>query len=790
MFRNYLLVTLRNLYKNRIYALINILGLGMALSICIVAYFNHMFGYDFDRHNEQFKELYRVNSLRDMQDRQQEYGSMPLPLGRDIKNEIPAVSNSARLMRSYSPVKVGINNFNRQISYVDPEFLEMFTFRTVSGNLQDIKEPNNVLISEEMATALYGKADAIGKSVSIFNDNNEEYTYTVAAVFEDLPQNSSFMIDILSHMDNFLSMWNVDETDWKRFSRALFIQVPNPVELPKVMEGFDQYIPVQNKANESFIISGFNIVPMREVKSNSRDIWNSALFPGLHPAAVMAPLMMALTMLLIACFNFANTAIASSGKRLMEIGIRKVVGGMRKQLLTQFLIENYIICFLAMMVGIVGASILVPAYSSMWEYMTLILTFTEYWSFWVFLILLLLLTGFLAGAYPALYISSFKPLTIFQSRTRLGKGGPLAKVLLGFQFSISVLSIVSGIIFSMNAVYQETVDLGYARDELIVVPIHAQNFKTYYDEITQNPKILEAAGTQEHIGFGQYRRSIEDEQTEMEVNVMDVGPRYMQTMGLKVLDGRIFDPDRVEADRGVSIVINQMMADAFGWENPVGKQVRMNDTIMYTVIGIVNDFFANGMWSKIEPTMIKLALTDTYYSMAIRADQGDLPQVLEDLRESWIKLFPNYPFTGRYQEDTLQEEKAINRSIKQLYIFLAIVATLLSMIGLYTLVSLSILNRTKEIGIRKVMGSPVPRIILVLGKVFLINLGISSIIGCVGGYYLSLTLLDSIWDQFLDFTAGIYIYSVLIILVATVATITGKIYQAALQNPVSCLRYE
>ena len=342
----------------------------------------------------------------------------------------------------------------------------------------------------------------------------------------------------------------------------------------------------------------------------------------------------------------------------------------------------------------------------------------------------------------------------------------------------------------MNAVYQETVDLGYARDELIVVPINRNDFNSYYETVTQNPSIIQVAGTQEHIGFGQYRRSIEDEDQKLEVNVLDVGPRYMQTMGLTVIDGRIFDPDRMDADRGVSIVVNQMMVSSFGWENPVGKQVRMNDTIQYTIVGVVKDFFANGMWAKIEPTLLKLPNEDFYYSMAIRAKKEDLPEVLEYLRETWVKSFPNYPFTGMYQEDTLQEEKAINRSIKQLYIFLAIVATILSMIGLYTLVSLSILNRTKEIGVRKVMGAPIPRILLVLSKSFLINLAISSLIGCVGGYYLSLMMLGSIWEQFLDFTPDIYIYSVLIIFVTTVTTITGKIYQAALQNPVSCLRYE
>ncbi len=790
MFRNYLLVTLRNLYKNKIYALINILGLGLALAICIVAYFNHMFGYDFDRSHENFEEIYRVTSNRQMQDRDQEFGLVPAPLGPEIKKDFPAVTKAARVMRSYSPVKVGIENFNRQVSYVDPDFLEIFTFHIVFGNKEALLDPNNVLISEEMATALYGKKEAIGQAITIYNDDNQEFTYTVGAVFEDLPQNSSFRIDILTHMENFLTMWSVQDVNWQQFARLLFLQIPEPDALQLVNEGLDKYVPVQNEANESFTITGFNIIPLKEVNKRSRDTWNNGLYPGLHPAAVLAPLMMALTMLLIASFNFANTAIASAGKRLMEIGIRKMVGGERKQLLIQFLIENYIICFFALLIGIAGATILVPAYGSMWEYMNLTLSFSQYPSFWVFLVVLLLLTGFVAGAYPALYISSFRPLKILQSRTRLGKGGPLAKGLLGFQFTISVLSIVSGVIFSMNAVYQEKVDLGYARKELMVVPIHSEHYTSYYDAIVQHPKIIEAAGTQEHIGFGMYRRSIEDEDQELEVNVMDVGPGYLQTMGLTLLDGRLFDAERLEADRGVSIVVNQMMVDAFGWENPVGRQVRMSDTIMYEVTGVVRDFFMRGMWTKIEPMLLKLPMEDQYYSVAVRAKQEDLPEVLEFLRETWVKMIPNYPFEGMYQEDTLDEEKAINRSIKQLYIFLAIVATILSMIGLYTLVSLSILNRTKEIGIRKVMGSPIPRIWLVLSKGFLINLAISSVIGCVGGYYMSLMMLDSIWDYWLDFNAWIYIYSVLIILVITAITITGKVYNAALQNPVSCLRYE
>jgi putative ABC transport system permease protein len=790
MFKNYLLVTLRNLYKNKIFALINIIGLGMALAICIVAYFNHMFGYDFDRQHEHFREIYRVTSNRLMQDSEQEYGIVPAPLGPEILNELPSVVRAARLMGSYSPVKVGIENFNRRVSYADPEFLDMFTFHLLEGNKESLLDPNQVLISQEMATALYGREDPIGQAITIYNDANKEFTYTVGGVFEDLPLNSSFRIDILTHIQNFLTMWDVQDVNWGQFARVLFLQIPDPGSVPLVKQELDSYVPVQNRANESFTITSFNLVPLQEVNKRSRDTYNNTLYPGLHPAAVLAPLVMALAMLLIASFNFANTAIASAGKRLKEIGIRKMVGGQRRQLLVQFLIENYIVCFLALLVGIAGATILVPAYGSMWEYMKLTLSFSQYPGFWVFLVLLLLLTGFLAGAYPALYISSFRPLMILQSRTRLGKGGPLAKILLGFQFTVSVLAIVSGIIFSMNAVFQETVDLGYARNELIVVNVQPDNFIPYYEAVIQDPRVVAAAGTQEHIGYGWYLRTVEDEDQELEVRVLNVGPRYLQTMGLTVLDGRVFDPAREEGDRGVSIVVNQSMADAFGWENPVGRQVRMNDTIQYRIIGVVRDFYPAGMWAKVEPMMMKLPAEDQYFTMAVRASSSDLPGVLEFLRETWVKLIPNHPFDGMYQEDTLQEEKAINRSIKQLYIFLAVVATILSMIGLYTLVSLNILNRTKEIGIRKVMGSPVPRIWLVLSKGFLINLAISSVLGCVGGYYLSLMLLDSIWEVWLDFNAWIYIEAVGIILVITAATITGKVYQAARQNPVDCLRYE
>ena len=229
-----------------------------------------------------------------------------------------------------------------------------------------------------MASTLFGKEFPVGKTISIVNDNNKEFTYTVGAVYEDLPQNSSFRIDILTHFDNFMLMWDVKDADWKLWATAFFITVPDKKLVSSVSQSLKNYLPVQNKAREDFKINRFNLVPLKDVGSSTRKIWSSGLFPALHPAALISPSIMAIFILLIACFNFANTSIATFSKRLKEIGLRKTFGGQRHQLVTQFMLETLIVCLIALLLGIALAGFLVPAYSSLWSYMSIKLTFTGY----------------------------------------------------------------------------------------------------------------------------------------------------------------------------------------------------------------------------------------------------------------------------------------------------------------------------------------------------------------------------------------------------------------------------
>jgi putative ABC transport system permease protein len=369
--------------------------------------------------------------------------------------------------------------------------------------------------------------------------------------------------------------------------------------------------------------------------------------------------------------------------------------------------------------------------------------------------------------------------------------GKLSAVLLTLQFGISVTALVMGIVFARNSKFQKTIDLGYARDELIVVPVSPDLFTSFRNEVRANPKIISAEGTQNHIGYGNYRRPVKDIEKQLEVDVLDIGPGYAQAMGLKLKEGRLFDELRLAADRtNGSIIVNNKFVNDFGWKDAVGRSVTLYDTTKLTVIGVVEDFYLYGVWQAVEPLMLRISGNDQYGILAVRTKTEDLPGVLEYLSSKWKSMSTNFIFGGRVQNDLMQEGININDSIMKVNIFLAVTATLLSLIGIYNLISLDTIRRTKEIGIRKIQGASIPVIMYLVSKKFLIILLISSAIGSVGGYYLSTVLMDSIWDYFVKIGPGILLSASLIMFVATLFTISFKVVRAATRNPADSLRYE
>ncbi|HRW62906.1 MAG TPA: FtsX-like permease family protein [Bacteroidales bacterium] len=511
-----------------------------------------------------------------------------------------------------------------------------------------------------------------------------------------------------------------------------------------------------------------------------------------HPAAVSVPPIMAIFILIIAAFNFMNSAISFAGKRLKEIGLRKVFGGQRKHIIVQFLGENFLISFIAVIVGIFLAGFLVPEYSAMWEYMDLKYNFLSNPDLILFILVLWIFTALLAGSYPAFYVSRFNPIKIFRDNLKIKGRNGLSRFLLGFQFFTSVTALFMGIMFAQNAVFQEKMDYGYDKDNIIVVGLNnPSDYKPFEQVIKTYPKVEKYAGTSYHIGYGNYNRSINYLDNKVETAVMHIGYDYLQTMGLTLKLGRLFNIENQASDVAEnSIVVNEKFMHDFGFEEPVGKTVYVDDTTALHIIGVVNDVYLYGTWSDIDPLIYRLAPETDYRTFAIRASKENMNDVNEYLRTQWAELIPNYPYEGQYQVELMNEAKVVNKNIKVMFVFLAICALFLSALGLYTLVSLNVLNRTKEIGVRKVNGASVAKIMLIITRPFAILILITSVLGCVAGKYATYAIMESVWDVFTKSNLLSYLLPVLIILVTAAVTIIWKVYKAASVNPTVSLRYE
>jgi len=791
MLKNLLITSLRYIAKNAMFVGINILGLAIAIALCITAYLNTKYDMDWDKTHVNLDNIYKVNVTREIQDRQQEYGITPFALAPLMENEITGVEQICRYSRSYSPVKYDDKIFNKRIGYADENFCEIFTVEMIKGNTDALKQKNNVLISEQTAEAYFGNEDPLGKMISVFNDKDQEFVFVIGGVFKEIGLNSSFNYQLLTQIDNYIDMWEIDSQKWDSWVAATFLLIKGQNSIPSVNQQLEKYIEPQNSAREDWKITSFFVKSLKD-EANSQDVWAHWLQRSFHPAAVSVPPIMAIFILIIAAFNFMNSAISFAGKRLKEIGLRKVFGGLRKHIIIQFLGENFLVSFMAVIVGIFLAGFLVPEYSAMWEYLDLEYNFFNNAELILFILALWVFTAVLAGAYPAFYISRFNPIKIFRDNLKIkGKNG-LSKFLLGFQFFTSVMALFMGIMFAQNAVFQEKMDYGYDKDNIIVIGLHNQSdYKPFEQVVKAYPKIEKYAGTSYHIGYGNYNRSITHLDKKIETGVMHIGYDYLQTMGLKLEQGRLFNIENQASDVAENnIVVNEKFVHDFSFKEPLGKTVYVNDTTALNIIGVVNDVYLYGAWSDIDPLIYRLAPESEYQTFAIRASKENMNDVNEYLRTQWAELIPNYPYEGRYQVELMNEAKVVNQNIKVMFVFLAICALFLSAIGLYTLVSLNVLNRTKEIGVRKVNGASVSRIMLIITRPFAILVLITSVLGCFAGKYATLAIMDSVWDVFTKPNVLSYLLPVLIILVTAAVTIIWKVYKAASVNPTVSLRYE
>ena len=794
MLKNQLLITLRNMLKNKLYLFINIFGMGIAIACCIIGYFNYDFNASFDESHLNAPTIYRVGSVRKFQNELTEFGYVPIALGNAIKQNVKDVDEVIRYSPGGGNFRVKTELFNSEISYVDPVFFKVFTFEFVEGN-GDLKDRSEIVISDELAVKYFGQDKALGKPLTQMLDSGKTKEYTVAGVFKKQPSNSSFYVEAFSHYDNTFEFDNTpgyDENTW-RFRNTLFLQIKDPSRVASIQAQIKPYAENNNKIREDFIIDHFLVesfvgMAVRDSYNDKNGTWTR---DGSPLAAVVGIGLMGIFVLLIAIFNMTNTAIAISSRRLKEIGIRKVMGSTRKHLIIQFIGETTLICFLALVVGVLIEKLfLMPAFNALWPEFNLTANYFGRPGFTIFLVATLLFTSVLAGSYPAFYISKFQPTSILKGTLKFGGTNIITLILLCLQFVISLAGIVSSFAFVDNARFQRDFDMGFARKGVVFTNVNGRSeFETYRNAMASNPDIISITGTQAHLYASGFNDPIKHEDKEIEVDIMDVSADYMATIGIKIKEGRNFTEDS-ETDRKESVIITEGLAGKLGMTKPIGKEIIWLDSVKYYVVGVVQDIYNNGMWEKMDPIMFRYAAKDNINHILVKAPTDKLVEVNKFMEAKWKEIFPDRMYDGNFMDEEMVEADTVNANLVKMFVFLGVVALLLSATGLFTLVSLNIIRKMKEIGVRKVLGASVGNIATVINGKFVLLLIIACVGGAPLGYAMSAALMGSIWDYYQAVTITSMLISSAILFIASGLSIGYKVFSTTRLNPALVLRDE
>lgn len=792
MLKNHLLILFRNLNKNRLFVFINVMGLSIAIGCCVVAYFNFDFNNSFDDIHKNSASIYRVNSLREYQGEMTEYGLVPLPLGETIRQNIKDVDMLSRVSGSWMSMKLGDENFNTYAGYVDPEFFRMFSVEFIEGSSAAMTDKSKVVISNQLAERYFGKENPIGKVITHLLRSDLKKEYEIVGVFKFPKPNSSFDQELFALYDNY---WDVSPefqsgTNWK-MRNTLFVSVTDAARIPTVEKQLNAYAENNNKVREDFIIQEFKLdnlqgMAVRDEVSNKPGTSTRAAAPI---SAVIGCAVMGIIMLLIACFNLTNTAIALSSKRLKEIGIRKVMGSVRRQLIMQYIGEALVICFVALVLGLALAdSFLVPSFNQLWPYMKLEANYFNNPEFLLFMVGVLFVAALIAGAYPAFYVSKFHPAAILKGKLQFGGNNFVTYFFLGTQLVLSLMGIVCGLAFVDNARFQKEFDMGFNKDGVIYTYVENRSeYETFRNAIAGNTNILSIAGSLHHVNSGYYNDPIKHEGQEIESNIMEVGDDYMKTVGLTLLEGRDFNKDS-ETDRKESVIVTEELVRKFGWDKPIGKQIVWMDTVKLYVVGVAKDVYS--LWEPLEPMMIRYSDPNKVNYAIVNVRPDKMNDVNSFMEKKWKETFPNKLYSPRYMNSGAIEANQVNSNILIMFLFQGGVALFLSVTGLFTLVSLNIIKRLKEIGVRKVLGASVGNISRIINTHFVIILAIASIVGGYSGMLLSDLLMGSIWEHHQPSTLITAFMSCLLLLAACVVSVATITYKTAKMNPVDVLRSE
>jgi len=796
MFRNYFVTALRHLQRRKLFSLINIAGLalGVAVSSLILLFVWHELSYD--RFNEQAASTYRLAIHLRMPDRQLGVPAVPGPLGPALAAEFPEVVQTTRLRsRNAGIITVGDRFFEEPDAlYVEPSFFDVFTVSVLSGDPKTmLAAPYSLVLTDETAEKWFGAVDPVGKTVKV----GPKQMFTVTGVVRKMPANSHLKFNILASFET-LRQDRGDVDIWMGFNYMTYIRLAGKTSPEALAKKYQDFLLAKIPDQIKQLVQEIRLSLQPLVSIHLGSHLEGELEPPGNPAFIRLLVTIALFILLIACINFVNLSTAHAGRRAKEVGLRKVLGAERRRLVAQFLGESVIISFGSLVLAAGLVVLLLPVFNRLIA-RELSLGLLQGGGFLLALGGITLLAGLGAGLYPAFYMSSFGPLEALRARFKAGRShGYLRNGLVTLQYVISTGLIFSVLVISSQLRYVRNFDLGYNKDQVVEVGLRGQvatQFQAFKNEVLGLPGVLSAAGSSGLSNTNETMFSFEGAGSDKPVlPVMDVDADFLETLEIGLVAGRDFSADRAADSK--AMIINETLARQVGWEDPLGKTVKMTEVddkrnfveVPYTVVGVIRDFHFASLHEKIRGQLLRMSAEEIGV-LYIRVRPQGIAETLRSIENVWRRMEPAYPFRSNFLDDAFDGTYRSEIRMGRMFIGLTLIAVFVACLGLLGLASFTAEQRTKEIGIRKVLGASVPNVLVLLGREFTRWVLLANAIAWPVAY-----LAMDRWLRAFAYriTVGpwIFLASGVIAFGVALLTISARTVRAASANPIQSLRYE
>ncbi len=802
MLKNYFKVAIRTLLKNKAYSFINIFGLsiGIALSLIIMLFVKSELSYDNFHTNSD--SIYRAALYENYGEDEKHFNTItPALLGPELQNKIPEIINSIRISKLNGLVKTGDKSFPEYYHLVDPKFFELFNFPLISGNPKEVlSNPNSVVLTKSYSEKYFGNENAVGKTLQIsLNDTTENFTVT--GIASDVPINSSIQFNIIMPFqkmkdifnDNALHNWTTIFCETYLFTQKGVSAKTLEAKMPAL---FKQILGNRYKPGT------YNILfqPITDIHLDTK--FPVGFEPISNPIYSYILSIIGLLILLIACINFITLSIGKSAGRAGEVGIRKVVGADRGQLIKQYLGESLLIVFISTIISILISELLLPYFNALaGKHLSLTFEFSTI----VMLLILVFVTGAAAGIYPAIVLSSFKPIDVLKGKFSINKRSNLRRILICGQFIVAVILISSTMVVTKQLNFVEKKYLGFDKENIITIPTDLRPNETFRvaglfkNELKSDPNIINVTSALSPLGNkwtlvgfdmpgGSYGRFY--------MNTVDYD--YINTLKINLIKGRNFSKS-FPSDYEQAVIVNQAFIRKFGLENSSEAKMPGNFHDI-KIIGVVKDFNFESLYSKIEPALISLNFRPIFRDandidpafnsrLIIRIKAQNYNSTLAKLKNVWTKIVPQIPFKSSFLNENIEKQYAAESRLTKIITSSSVLSIIITCLGLFGLTALISLQKTKEIGVRRLLGASVASIFKLLSKEFIWLILIAEIISIPVSLYLLNRWLNNFAYR-IDVNLLLLISAGAIVIIISLITISFQVIKAASVNPAKSLKYE